>query len=135
MSPGTNVKLTVFRNGMMHDVDVKLGEVPNNTSQNTGGGSAQGAPLRGISAEDLTPDIASQLNLPSGTKGVVMTSVDPASPAGEAGLKQGDLIQEVNRQPVTSAAGFNRAMQSAGNQPALLLINRDGTQFVAIPSH
>ena len=62
-----------------------------------------------------------------------MTNVDPASAASEAGIQQGDVIQEVNRQPVTGVAGFDRAMQSAGDQPVLLLINRNGmTSFVVV---
>jgi serine protease Do len=114
---------------------VKLGEMPASPKQSSENSEPQTAPLRGISVMDMTPDIASQLKLPSDTKGVVVTTVDAASPAAEAGLQQGDVIQQVNRQPVTGAAEFDRAMSNAGNQPALLLINREGsTIFVVVQS-
>jgi serine protease Do len=84
----------------------------------------------------LTPDVASQLKLPPGTKGVLVNNVDPASAASEAGVQQNDVIQEVNRQTVTGVAGFDRAMQGAGDQPVLLLINRNGTtSFLVVQSH
>ncbi|MGH9648485.1 MAG: DegQ family serine endoprotease [Bryobacteraceae bacterium] len=136
MSPGTTVKLTVFRNGVTQEIPVKLGEKPGAAAaQTTVAGTAQRAAMRGISVDALTPDVSSQLKLPASTKGVVVTNVDPASAASEAGILQGDVIQEVNRQPVTGIPGFNRVMQSAGNQPALLLINRNGmTSFVVVPA-
>lgn len=133
MSPGTTVKLTVFRNGAMREVDVKLGEAPAGAGQRAGTAELRGAALRGISVTALTPDVARQLSLPAGAKGVVVSSVDAASAASEAGIQQGDVIQQVNRQPVTEVAGFNRAMQSAGDRPVLLLINRNGmTSFVVV---
>jgi serine protease Do len=112
---------------------VKLGEMPGNVGQNTTGGATPETALRGISVTPLTPDVANQLKLPSNTKGVVVSGIDPASPAAEAGLQEGDVIQEVNHQPVTGVDGFNRAMQSAGNQPVVLLVDRNGTtSFVVV---
>jgi serine protease Do len=132
LRPGTTAKLTVFRNGARREIPVTLGEMPANIAQSGDGGETGGAALRGISVGALTADIASQLKLPAGTKGVVVTAVDPASAASEAGLQQGDVIQEVNRQTVTDVSGFDRAMQSADNQPVLLLINRNGTTTFVI---
>ena len=136
MSPNTTVKLTVFRNGATQEIPVKLGEMPGGAAaQSTAPGTTQGAAMRGISVGALTPDVAGQLKVPAGTKGVVVKNIDPASAAAEAGILQGDVIQEVNRQPVTGIAGFDRAMQSGGNQPVLLLINRNGmTSFVVVPA-
>ena len=58
--------------------------------------------------------------------GVVVTQVQPDSPASEAGLKRGDVIQEVNRKPVKSASDFRNAVtQSAAKSPLLLLIQRE----------
>ncbi len=128
MPPDSTVKLTVFRNGGTKDLSVKLAEMPAGVAAEGGpGGSNPAAKLRGISVEDLTPGILRQLKLPAVTRGVVVTGVDPASPAADAGLQEGDVIQQVNRQDVTSAGGFARAMQSAGDQSALLLVNRNGS--------
>ena len=95
MSPGTNAKLDVFRNGASREIDVKLAEMPQNAAPNAPGVSPNPGNLRGISVAPLTPDLANQLKLPASAKGVVVTAVDPASPAGEAGLQRGDVIQEV----------------------------------------
>lgn len=134
MSPGTSVKLTVFRNGATRDITVTLGETPAAASQPGETVENRGAALRGIAVDALTPDVAGQLKLPAGTKGVVVTSVDPASAAAEADIQPGDVIQEVNRQSVTGVAAFDRAMQTAGSQPVLMLVNRMGrSSFVVVP--
>jgi serine protease Do len=130
MSPGTTVKLNVIRDGKARDIVVKLGEAPSNQGQSGRQGDGQSSPLRGISVTDLTPDDASQL--PEGTHGVVVTAVDLSSAAADAGIQQGDVIEEVNHQPVNDVASFTRAMRNAGNQPALLLIYRDGMMLFAV---
>jgi serine protease Do len=89
--------------------------------------------LDGLSVENLTPQIARQLGLPAGTSGVIVAEVQDGSRAGDAGLRPGDLIQQVNRQPVSNAAEFERAMKQTGGKPAVLLVNRNGhTCFVVI---
>jgi serine protease Do len=130
MSPGTTVKLNVIRNGKARDMVVKLGEAPSNLGQSGRQGDGQSSPLRGISVTDLTPDAASQL--PEGVQGVVVTGVDLSSAAADADVQQGDIIEEVNHQPVNDVASFTRAMRNAGSQPALLLIYRGGMVLFAV---
>ena len=78
-------------------------------------------------------DIAQQLQLPLGTKGVVVSQVGDASPAAAAGLYRGDVILEINRKPVTDVAQFESAAQAADNRPALVLIDRGGaTAYVMV---
>jgi serine protease Do len=85
-----------------------------------------------VSVENLDADTAKELGLPASTKGVVVTGVDPSSPKADSGLRKGDVIQEVNHQPVRNVAEFERAMQKAGKEEALLLVNRGGTTlFIA----
>ena len=63
---------------------------------------------------------------------MVVTEVDPASPAASAGLKEGDVIQQVNRQPVETAGDFARAVKKSGGA-SLLLVNRAGNEmFLAV---
>ncbi len=142
MAPGVTVKLTIFRSGATQEIPVKLAEMPANIASSGPAPSAGGSreprqsQMRGITVTDLTPDVAAQLKLPSGTKGVVVTNVDPASSAASAGLQQGDVIQEVNRQAVTGVSGFDRAMRGAGDQPVLLLVDRNGTtSFVVVQTN
>jgi S1-C subfamily serine protease len=68
------------------------------------------------------------------TKGVVVSKVSPASNAAEAGLQQGDVILEVNHQPVTTTSDFDHALNGKSKEaPALLLVERDGkTTFIAV---
>jgi serine protease Do len=128
MAPGTNVKLTVLRNGSNRQVlSATLGEMPSPkqlADNQSGGGSGNG--LDGLAVDNLTPDIARQLRLPAGTKGVVVTDVEEGSKAADLGLQRGDVIQEVNRRPVRDVSDFNSAVRQASNKPVLLAVNRGG---------
>jgi S1-C subfamily serine protease len=75
----------------------------------------------------LTPELTSELGLQAGAQGVLVAEVDPSGPAADAGIQRGDVIVQVNRQPVRSAAGLDEAIGRSGSRPALLLINRRGT--------
>jgi len=80
----------------------------------------------GITVEPLTPQLARQLGLNEGEKGVVISSVDPGSPAAEAGLRPGDVIKEVDRQEIKSVEDYNRAMAKANPKEGLLLLIKRG---------
>jgi serine protease Do len=131
MPPGTSIKLKVLRSGSERDMTVKLAELPTETakasSQDEGGSKA----LDGVEVSSLNPQTAQELNLPPNTTGVVVSSVDPASKMADSGLREGDVIQEVNHQPVKNLSEFQSAIRKAGNDP-LLLVNRGGrTLFIA----
>jgi serine protease Do len=130
MAPGTQVTLTLLRDNREQKITATLGEVKPETARNeeeesTRPGSTNQGKL-GLTVMPLTPELASELNLPAGTQGVVIETVDPAGPAAAAALARDDVIQEVNRQPIRSAADLSGAIDKAGNRPALLLINRRG---------
>jgi serine protease Do len=133
MQPGDTAKLKISRNGSIRDLSVKLGELPNSKEQadNEQEGASKDA-LEGVNVENLDADTLQELGLPASTKGVVVTAIDPSSPKAESGLRKGDVIQQVNHQPVHNVADFEQAMHKAGNKEALLLVNRGGTTlFVA----
>ncbi len=126
--PDTAVTLTVMRNGEEQQLHATLNDIANQ-SASPGAGSAQGnGGLLGMTLEPLTPDIAGQLGLPSGAHGVVVTNVDPTGPAADA-LQPGDVIVEVNRQPVRSVADVQSALTKGASRPVLLLVNRGGQMF------
>jgi serine protease Do len=132
-APGTSVKLDVYRNGQKQQITATLGEFPEKaqTAENSQPGETPA--LEGVQVENLSSDIAQQLNLPPGTRGVVITRVDPDSAAAETGLQRGDVIQEVNRKAVNNVEQFRGAVRAASNGPLLLLLNRGGnTQYVVI---
>lgn len=132
MQPGTELKLKTFRNGTERDATVKLAEMPTETAKadsndEEGGNKA----LQGVEVSNLNAHIAQQLNIPSATKGVVVTDIDPASKMADSGLQQGDVIQEVNHKPVTNVSEFQKAISQSSTEP-LLLVNRQGrTLFIA----
>jgi serine protease Do len=137
MDPNTKANMKVMRDGRAMDFTVTLGEFPSDeehasVSRPSSGNSE--SVLEGVTVENLTPDLAQQLKLAPQTKGVVVDQVNPSSNAAEAGLQQGDVIQEVNHQPVATAQDFRRAMGSVQkDNPVLLLVNRGGnTAYVAI---
>jgi len=137
MAPGAVAHLKVFRNGQDQDIAVTLGEYPAEVSGAQGsesGSTGESAGLAGVQVQNLTPGIASQLNVPANTSGVVITQVAPSSPAASAGLQQGDIIQEVNHKPIHNVGEYEHAMSGSGNQPVLLLVNRGGTTLFVVIS-
>jgi serine protease Do len=114
---------------------VTLGELnPEEATNRSGAGRDNGSDsaLEGVSVENLTSQIARQLKLPASAAGVVVNEVSPASAAASAGLRQGDVIQEVNRKPVRNVAEFEAAVRNS-KEGTLLLVNRDGhTIYVGV---
>ncbi|MDQ6760846.1 MAG: DegQ family serine endoprotease [Acidobacteriota bacterium] len=140
MAPGTNVNLKVFRSGAYKDVGLTLAELKASTAANgdsgpnVPGGGEKGA-MQGVSVQALNSDIRQQLQIPEGTKGVIITDLEDDSPAAQAGLRQGDVIEQVNRKPVTTVQQFNAAVKQGNGDTTLLLVKRgQGTQFVVIPN-
>ena len=135
MRPGTQVTLAILRDGKEQEIRVTLGELTPEAvrEQDDTSGTGESARL-GITVAPLTPEMAAQLGLRRGAWGVVVDSVDPDGPAAQAGIREGDVIQEVNRQPVRSPDEMRDALQRSGNRSPLLLINRGGqTVFVPVP--
>jgi serine protease Do len=131
--PGTEVKLSVVRDGSAQELSVVLDEYNVDGSSSPAGsrqedetpGSSESGKL-GLSLQPLTPDSGKRLNVPDGTEGMVVTEVDPAGAAAEAGLARGDVIMEINRQAVRSIDDVQNALNAAGDRPVLLLIARGG---------
>ena len=134
MSPDATVAMKVVRNGAPREVTAKLAEFPSTAerAEREPGSKSGSSSLDGISVEDLDAQTMRQLHLPADTTGVVVTEISPSSAAASSGLRQGDVIQEVNRKPVKNVAEFERAMRTAGPEP-LLLANRQGnTLYIAL---
>jgi len=134
LAPGSLAHLKIFRNGQLKDVEVTLGEYSETAVAKAQPGEAAPTGLKGIQVENLSAEIAQQLQLPASIRGVLVSSVDPSSSAAEAGLERGDVIQEVNRKPVRNIEQYRQALAGADKQPVLLLINRGGTtHFLIVP--
>ena len=134
---GKSVKVDVLREKKSVTVDVKISEQPKDIAQAEGEttqGDGKDMALAGVEVRNLTPDIARQLGLPPGTTGVVIAGVEQGSAAEEAGLQEGDVIMQINRQPVRNIGDFKRlAGKLSKKDSSLFLINRQGRKlFIAI---
>ncbi|HEV2492187.1 MAG TPA: DegQ family serine endoprotease [Terriglobia bacterium] len=127
-NPGSVATLDILRDGHPMTVKLTLGERPSNLRASAGPGPSE-APsegaLKGITVQDLTPAIRQQLGLPASVHGVVISEVDPNSPAAQAGLGQGDVIESINRRPVNNVNDFNKLAAEAKGQ-TLLRVNHQG---------
>ncbi len=130
MQPGATATLNILRDGKSISLKATLSERPADLSA-SGRGTGQGI-LRGIAVQNLTPALRDQLGLPSRVRGVVISQIDPNSPAAQAGLQEGDVIESINRQPVNSVSEFDRLAREAKGQ-VLLYVNRQGSgSFITI---
>jgi serine protease Do len=130
--PGSSANVTLLRNGREETKQVVLGELAGarlaSNDREDGGNRGR----YGMTVTPLTPDVARELGVRA-KSGLVVEGVAPASAASEAGIREGDVIVEVNRQPVNNLAQFQEAVKSNGNRPALLLVNRQGNEiFLAL---
>jgi Do/DeqQ family serine protease len=124
-APGTTVDVGVIRNGADKTVSVKLDELKPEQSASSGGSSDRAEPgTLGITVAPLTPELARRQEMPATLQGLLVQSVDPDSRAADAGLQQGDVIQQVNRRPVRSVDDLRSAVRQTTDRPALLLVHR-----------
>ncbi len=148
---GSRIPIELYRAGKRMAVTATLAERPtdeqlaavNNTE--TGGGlgdedaKSTGNAARealGLAVQGLTPDIARSLNVPAGTRGVVIGAVDPSSDAAGKGIQRGDIITSVNQAPVTNAADVTTAVaaaRAAGRGSVLVQLQRGTVRTPYIP--
>jgi serine protease Do len=110
MPPGTKIRIEVNREGQSKIINVELAEMPAGTAEQDTEASPEenGQPekatvLGGVAVADVTNEIRNALSLSKDIKGAVIVEIDAGSPAAKAGLREGDVIQEVNKQPVKNA--------------------------------
>ena len=103
--PGTTVPVEILRNGNRQKLEVTVKSLPGSDelAQNSSTDNKDDGTLNGVGVGDLDPSAREQFHVPEGVKGAVVTDVASDSPAAEAGLKPGDVIQEINHHPVKSA--------------------------------
>ena len=138
---GSEVELTILRNGEKKTLTMKVGERPTDEMLASGRGFAPPATvdkldnvLAGLDVGPLTDERRQQLNVPEDVAGVVVNEVKPGSAAEAAGLQQGDIIQEVNREVVKSLADYQQVAPTiTKEQLVVLFLSRRGNNlFVAV---
>jgi serine protease Do len=126
--PGTTIHLQVMREGKSVAVPVTLEAMGSrDKSGKETADAGKGKPRWGVGLSDMTPEMREQLQAPSELHGAVIQQVQPGSPADNAGLQSGDVIVEVDRKPVQSAADVQKALSSVPQgQDALVLVWSNG---------
>jgi serine protease Do len=123
------VQVVVIRDGKRKNLRVKIGalEEPNLAQADT---TRKSPGVYGLRAQDLTPEIASQIGIDE-EDGVIITEVAPGSPAAEAGLQRGDVIIEVDREEVKNTDDLQAKLE--GDDENLLILIRRGDATLYVP--
>ncbi len=134
MAPGSSAKLDILRKGEQKTIDVTLATMPNQPEKQAkagDNGAMPGVPRLGLSVAPAS-EVAG-----AGSKGVVITAVDPDGPAAERGLKSGDVILDVGGKSVGNVSELRSALseaKSGGKKDVLIRVKTaDNTHFVAVP--
>src|SRR6476646_1926471 len=130
--PGDKVTLTVMREGKGLTLPVTLESINKKSeAASAGSGEAHGKARWGVALENLTPELRDELQLPSEVKGVVVSQVQPGSPADNAGIGRGDVILEVNRHQVQTSEDVKRELGNvpSGKDAMVLIWSNGGSSF------
>ncbi len=128
--PGTVVNVGVLRSGKRMTLEVTLGELPDDNRP----GDMQVQEELGLTVQEVTPELQQHLGLDTAS-GVVISGVEPGSPAAEGGLRRGDLVLELNQQEITGLDEYHTALRETnGRESVLFLVRRgQGTLYVVVP--
>jgi serine protease Do len=126
--PGEQHTITVLRDGKAKTMTITIGELPSDAQQPIEAGDIQNI-LKGVSVQDMNPELAKKLKIPDKIKGVIVSDIAESSIAAGA-LMQGDVIQEVNRKKVTNVKNYKDvASKIKKDESVLLLIFRGGSSL------
>ena len=128
---GKKVEIIVIRKGKEKRLTITVGELEEDTKM-----AATIPKIEegfGLSVQELTPELAESLSL-KGEKGVVVSGIKKGSPASEAGLQRGDLIQEIEHEPVENIDDFKRIMQESSSKKQILIVikHRGHSRYVVL---
>ncbi|EIC23504.1 Do family serine endopeptidase [Thiorhodovibrio frisius] len=138
LDAGSQVQIALIRGGQGLTLPVTIGQMPTEPQLADSGLTNDGDQARlGVYLAPITPETRRELNLSPGTAGVLVTDVEPNSPAARAGIRAGAVISMVGQQPVSTpeqAISMIRAAASQGRPSVLLRLEQDGQQrFVPVP--
>lgn len=141
--PGTEVSMTVFRDGQSVPIKARLGELPGSAVAQTqsttpaprsgGTGTSMAEILPGVTVQNLTPATRERYDIPKEITGVIVTKLDPESDAATKGIEEGDVILSVNKNPVR-AVGEANEMAKSRERNVFLSVYRDGDTMLFIVS-
>jgi len=133
--PGSTVPVEILRDGNKKTIDVTVKQLPGSDklAEATTSDTSDNGTLNGVEVADLDQQAHQQFNVPKNIKGAVVTQVDPGSPAAEAGLKPGVVIQEINHKPVKSAdEAVKLTEKSENNKHTLVRVWDNGSSHYVV---
>jgi len=134
-SPGAKVPLKVLRDRKEKTFTVTLKEMPDKLLAGEPGAVPGGdtEALRGVTVTDIDAAARRQFNLPGGLSGALVANIDADSAAFAAGLRQGDVIQEINRKPIRNAEDAVAATKNPASKRTLLRVwSRGGSRYLVV---
>jgi serine protease Do len=122
--PGTKVSVDVVRDGKKETLEITVGTMPGDKEALAGAGDGRTdeGVLNGVGVADLGPAARREFGIPARIEGAIVTDVEPDSAAAEHGLAPGDVILEINRQPVRSAEEAVRLTEKRGDGKTLVRV-------------
>ena len=133
--PGTTVPVKILRDGTAKTLEVTVQQLPGSEklAQNNGPASNDTGTLNGVTVSDLDQQARAELKIPEHVKGAVITEVQPDSPAAEARLKPGDVVEEIDHHPVKNAEDAVRLTEHPKDKVTLLRIwSNGGSHYVVV---
>ena len=133
--PGTVVPVKIWRDGSTRTLDVTVKELPGSEqlARNSGDNdSNDNGTLNGVTVADLDQQARREFDIPAGVKGAVVSEVEDGSASAEAGIKAGDVIQEINHQPVRSAEDAVRLTEHAKDKHTLVRLWQSGASHYVV---
>ncbi len=134
-APGKTVPMKVLRDGSTKTLDVTLKPLPGSkeVAQNGGEEQSDNGTLNGVVVSGITPQARQQFNIPDDVKGALITEVDPNSPSAQAGLKPGQVIEEINHHSVTNAEEAVKLTEHPKSKVTLLRVwSNGGSQYIVV---
>ena len=134
--PGSSASVVILRDGSEQKLTVKLDEAAASMAARNSDrepAASEDKTSLGVAVTPLTPELAERAKASKNARGLLIEDVNPNGRAADAGIQAGDVIQEVNRQPVKSVNDLKAALKQSSGRPTLLLIQRQGSDiFVTV---
>ncbi len=129
-TPGSKVKMVVWRDGERKTITVQLGERNLKASSGKSGTVERDAPSIGLSVRPLTKEEARAANVKPGT-GLLIVDVEPGKLAAEAELREGDIILSANLKPIKSVEEFSKILREDAKKRGVIMLQlqRQGQTF------
>ncbi|MBU0482577.1 MAG: DegQ family serine endoprotease [Proteobacteria bacterium] len=133
---GTEAELTIIRKGKEKKLTVKIGKLQEDDVDLASAGDESISNKLGLTVQEVTPEIAQSLGIKD-EKGLLVSNVDPDSPAARSGIKRGEMILEINQEPVETVKEFKAIMEKVKSKDSILFLTKkdDHTRYVVIKNN